>query len=93
MESNALAPRTISIKEAAARLGICRHTVRNWVDGGILDGYLSPTRRRMVLRDSVERRAREMFGEAANEVEPRKPPSPSEQLDTPLRGQGSASLS
>lgn len=86
--SSALAPPTISIKDAAARLGVHENTVRAWFDGGILDGYMSPTRRRKVLLDSVERRAREMFGVPAGAVDLGEPTAPPEQLGTPPRVQG-----
>lgn len=57
-----LAPPTIPIAVAAERLGVHENTVRNWVDRGLLDGYLTPTRRRKLRLDSVERLEREMFG-------------------------------
>jgi excisionase family DNA binding protein len=82
-----LAPPTISIKDAAARLGVHENTVRAWFDGGILKGYMSPTGRRKVLLDSVERRTREMFGAPAGTVELGKPTAPPAQLDTLERAQ------
>lgn len=86
--STVLAPPTISIKDAAARLGVHENTVRAWFDGGILDGYMSPTGRRKVLLGSVERRAREMFGVPVSTVELGKPATPPEQLGTPVRAKG-----
>ena len=85
--STVLAPPTISIKDAAARLGVHENTVRAWFDGGILKGYMSPTGRRKVLLDSVERRAREMFGVPTDTVELGKPTAPPAQLDTLERAQ------
>jgi excisionase family DNA binding protein len=86
--STALAPPTISIKNAAARLGVHENTVRAWFDGGILKGYMSPTGRRKVLLDSVERRTREMFGVPASAVELGEPTTPPRQLNRPERAQG-----
>jgi hypothetical protein len=80
--STVLAPPTISIKDAAARLGVHENTVRAWFDGGILKGYMSPTGRRKVMLDSVERRTREMFGVPAGAVELGEPTAPPGQLDT-----------
>ncbi|HEY5342365.1 MAG TPA: helix-turn-helix domain-containing protein [Solirubrobacteraceae bacterium] len=74
--STVLAPPTISIKDAAARLGVHENTVRAWFDSGILKGYMSPTGRRKVLLDSVERRAREMFGVPTDTVELGKSTAP-----------------
>lgn len=85
--STVLAPPTISIKDAAARLGVHENTVRAWFDSGILKGYMSPTGRRKVLLDSVERRAREMFGVPADAVELGKSTAPPGQLDTLERAQ------
>jgi len=86
--STVLAPPTISLKDAAARLGVHENTVRAWFDSGILNGYMSPTGRRKVLLDSVERRTREMFGVPVDTVELGKPTTPPAQLDTLERAQG-----
>ncbi|MGH2903585.1 MAG: helix-turn-helix domain-containing protein [Solirubrobacteraceae bacterium] len=86
--STVLAPATISIKDAAARLGVHENTVRAWFDAGILDGYMSPTGRRKVLLDSVERYAREMFGVPDSPVEISQPTTPPKQLGTLQRVQG-----
>ena len=79
--STVLAPPTISIKDAAARLGVHENTVRAWFDNGILKGYMSPTGRRKVILDCVERRTREMCG-VPGAVELGKPTDPPGQLDT-----------
>jgi excisionase family DNA binding protein len=55
-------PPTLPIKDVAARLGVHENTVRNWVDRGLLDGYRTPTGRRKVRLDDVERLEREMYG-------------------------------
>lgn len=86
--STILAPPTISIKDAAARLGVHENTVRAWFDGGILKGYMSPTGRRKVMLDSVERRTREMFGVPTSAVELGEPTAPPRQLDTLRQAQG-----
>jgi len=57
-----LVPTTIAISVAAERLGVHENTVRNWIDRGLLNGYLTPTGRRKLRLDSVERLEREMFG-------------------------------
>jgi hypothetical protein len=57
-------PSTIPISVAAERLG-----VRNWMDRGLLDGYMTPTGRRKLRLTSVERLEREMFGFPAPAVE------------------------
>lgn len=82
MSTVVLAPPTISIKAAAVRLGVHENTVRAWFDSGILEGYMSPTGRRKVLLDSVERRTREMFGVPTGAVELGEPTAPPGQLDT-----------
>jgi hypothetical protein len=48
--------------DAADRLGVHENTVRNWIDRGLLDGYLTPTGRPKLRLESVERLQREMFG-------------------------------
>lgn len=50
---------------------------------------MSPTGRRKVLLDSVERRTREMFGVPTGAVELGEPTAPPRQLDTLERAQGS----
>lgn len=55
-------PETIPIREAAERLGVHENTVRNWADRGVLKAFKTPTGRRKVVMDDVERLAREMFG-------------------------------
>ena len=67
--TTALAPITIPISEAAERLGVHENTVRNWIDHGLLDGYRTPTGRRKLRLDSVERLQREMFGVPTSVVE------------------------
>lgn len=67
--TTALAPITIPISEAAERLGVHENTVRNWIDHGLLDGYRTPTGRRKLRLDSVERLQREMFGVPTTVVE------------------------
>jgi excisionase family DNA binding protein len=63
------APTTIPISVAAERLGVHENTVRNWIDRGLLDGYMTPTGRRKLRLDSVERLQREMFGFPSPAVE------------------------
>lgn len=70
-------PPTISVKTAAERLGVHENTIRNWIDRGILDGYRTPTGRRKVRLDAVERFAAEMFGVPATPLElPAETPAP-----------------
>jgi excisionase family DNA binding protein len=64
-----LVPSTIPIADAAQRLGVHENTVRNWIDQGLLDGYRTPTGRRKLRLDSVERLEREMFGVPLSPVE------------------------
>jgi excisionase family DNA binding protein len=64
-----LVPTTIPISVAAERLGVHENTVRNWIDQGLLDGYRTPTGRRKLRLDSVERLEREMFGVPSSVVE------------------------
>jgi excisionase family DNA binding protein len=72
----AIAPETISIKEAAARLSVHENTVRNWIDRGLLDGYRTPTGRRKLRLDDVQRVQREMYGVpvAPRELDASTPP-------------------
>jgi excisionase family DNA binding protein len=67
--TTSLAPATIPISDAAERLGVHENTVRNWIDQGLLDGYRTPTGRRKLRLDSVERLEREMFGVPSPVVE------------------------
>jgi excisionase family DNA binding protein len=55
-------PPTVAIKDAAVRLGVHENTIRSWVDRGLLNGYRTPTGRRKVRLDDVERLQREMYG-------------------------------
>ena len=59
-------PPTVAIKDAAVRLGVHENTIRNWVDRGLLDGYRTPTGRRKLRLDDVERLQREMYGVPSN---------------------------
>ncbi len=77
------APTTIPISVAAERLGVHENTVRNWIDRGLLNGYLTPTGRRKLRLDSVERLEREMFGFPAPVVELREPTA-APQSDQPV---------
>jgi excisionase family DNA binding protein len=64
-----LAPTTIPISDAAERLGVHENTVRNWIDQGLLDAYRTPTGRRKLRLDSVERLEQEMFGVPSPAIE------------------------
>jgi excisionase family DNA binding protein len=77
-------PTTIPISVAAERLGVHENTVRNWIDRGLLDGYLTPTRRRKLRLDSVERLEREMFGFPSPLVELGEPTAAPPQSDQPV---------
>jgi excisionase family DNA binding protein len=85
-----LVPTTIPISEAAERLGVHENTVRNWIDQGLLGGYRTPTGRRKLRLDSVERLELEMFGVPSPLIEldePRAAPPQSGELEraqTPL---------
>ena len=85
--ASTLAPTTIPISVAAERLGVHENTVRNWIDQGLLDGYLTPTGRRKLRLDSVERLEREMFGFPSPAVELDKPTAPPPQAGTLERAQ------
>jgi len=78
------APTTIPISVAAERLGVHENTVRNWIDRGLLDGYLTPTKRRKLRLDSVERLQREMFGFPSPVVELTEPTPAPPQSGIPL---------
>ena len=78
------APTTIPISVAAERLGVHENTVRNWIDRGLLDGYLTPTGRRKLRLDSVERLQREMFGFPSPAVELTEFRVPPPQSDEPV---------
>lgn len=54
-------PRTASIKDAAARLGVHENTIRNWIDRQILRSYRLPSGHRRLLAEEVERLEQEMF--------------------------------
>jgi excisionase family DNA binding protein len=82
-----LVPATLPISEAAERLGVHENTVRNWIDQGLLDGYRTPTGRRKLRLDSVERLEREMFGAPSPGVELREPKVAPAQADKLERAQ------
>ena len=79
-----LAPTTIPISVAAERLGVHENTVRNWIDRGLLDGYMTPTGRRKLRLTSVERLEREMFGFPSPAVEITEFNEPPAQSDQPV---------
>ena len=82
-----LVPPTIPIADAAERLGVHENTVRNWMDQGLLDGYRTPTGRRKLRLDSVERLEREMFGVPSPATELGEPKHAPAQLSQPERAQ------
>jgi excisionase family DNA binding protein len=82
-----LAPATLAISEAAERLGVHQNTVRNWIDQGLLNGYRTPTGRRKLRLDSVERLEREMFGVPFPAVELREPKTAPQQANKLTRAQ------
>lgn len=82
--TTALAPTTIPISVAAERLGVHENTVRNWIDHGLLDGYLTPTGRRKLRLSSVERLQREMFGVPTSFVDVGEPRPAPPQSDKPV---------
>ena len=82
-----LVPATIRISEAADRLGVHENTVRNWIDQGLLDGYRTPTGRRKLRLESVERLEREMFGVPSPAIEMREPKVAPKRSDAPERAQ------
>jgi excisionase family DNA binding protein len=82
-----LAPTTLPIADAAQRLGVHENTVRNWIDQGLLDGYRTPTGRRKLRLDSVERLEREMFGVPSPAVELTEPEQAPAQLSQTERAQ------
>jgi excisionase family DNA binding protein len=83
-----LVPTTVPISEAAVRLGVHENTVRNWIDQGLLNGYRTPTGRRKLRLDSVERLEREMFGVPSPITELDKPRVAPGQSDDLERAQG-----
>jgi excisionase family DNA binding protein len=77
-----LVPITIPISDAADRLGVHENTVRNWMDQGLLDGYRTPTGRRKLRLESVERLEREMFGVPSSATELHAPqPAPEQSAE------------
>jgi excisionase family DNA binding protein len=79
-----LVPTTIPISDAADRLGVHENTVRNWIDQGLLDGYRTPTGRRKLRLESVQRLEREMFGVPSSAAElhgPQPAPEQSAELE------------
>lgn len=82
-----LIPPTIPLADAAQRLGVHENTVRNWIDHGLLDGYRTPTGRRKLRLDSVERLEREMFGVPSPTVELGASDQAPAQLSQPERAQ------
>jgi excisionase family DNA binding protein len=62
-------PRTMSIKDAAERLGVHENTIRNWIDRQILAGYRLPSGHRRLHAEEVERLAARMFSVPASFTE------------------------
>lgn len=54
-------PQTITIKDAATRLGVHENTIRNWIDRGLLDGYRTPTGQRKLVLASVQEIEGQMY--------------------------------
>jgi excisionase family DNA binding protein len=55
-------PATITIKDAAERLGVHENTVRNWIDRQVLGSYRLPSGHRRLPLSEVERIEGEVFG-------------------------------
>lgn len=58
----------LSIKEAAARLGVHPKTLRNWVDKGLVAHLKLPSGYRRFEEKEIERIAREMRHEIAEQT-------------------------
>lgn len=52
---------TVSIRQAAAALGVHENTVRNWIDRGYLRGYRLPSGHRRLPEMEVNRLVGEVF--------------------------------
>ena len=55
-------PTTITIKDAAERLGVHENTIRNWIDRQLLDSYRLPSGHRRLPLAEVTRIEEEVFG-------------------------------
>lgn len=55
-------PTTITLKDAAERLGVHENTIRNWIDRQILSSYRLPSGHRRLPLAEVERIEDEVFG-------------------------------
>lgn len=53
---------TITIKDAAERIGVHENTIRNWMDRQILESYRLPSGQRRLPRSEVDRVEQEIFG-------------------------------
>lgn len=53
--------RTVSIKEAAERLGVHENTIRNWIDRHLLRAYRLPSGHRKLPAEEVDRLEQEIF--------------------------------
>lgn len=69
-------PSTITIKDAAKRLGVHENTIRNWIDRQILGSYRLPSGQRRLPLSEVNRVEEEIFGVPTSlpEVETTKAP-------------------
>ncbi len=69
-------PLTITIKDAAKRLGVHENTIRNWIDRQILGSYRLPSGQRRLPISEVDRIEEEVFGVPTSlpEVETTKAP-------------------
>ena len=45
----------VSVQEASKLLGVCKDTVRSWVDTGKLKAYITPTKHRKISIEDIKK--------------------------------------
>ena len=67
---------TVSIRQAAAELGVHENTVRNWIDRGYLRAYRLPSGHRRLPEAEVNRLIGEVFAVPTSIEEDQPTPAP-----------------
>jgi excisionase family DNA binding protein len=75
---------TISIRQAAAELGVHENTVRNWIDRGYLRAYRLPSGHRRLPEAEVTRLMGELFAVPTSIEEDRPTAAPKARESEPV---------
>lgn len=67
---------TMTIRDAAAELGVHENTIRNWIDRGYLRAYRLPSGHRRLPADEVHRLMGELFAVPTSIQDDQPTPAP-----------------